>query len=226
MLRVGLLNFSKGVLADHLLGRVDVAAYNAGLKQGENIVVLKQGGFTIRPGIRFISECLGDDERVIAFRFSDEQPYALAFGQEYLQPLSAGGVVTEEELFISGASNTSPMVLAVDNHGYSAGDMVFIQNVEGALGAYLNGRQWPVVASVDADHVSIDLNGTALPNFTAATGGIVRADPPAVPPAPPPTPPVYEPPPPPVVTGPGGVYDGGSDPPWGGPGRVLPGIIP
>ena len=208
MFTAGQPNFSKGVLAEALHGRVDVAAYNAGLKRGENIVVLKTGGFTIRPGFRFISDA-GEDERLFSFQFSDEQPYALAFGQEYMQPLTAGGVVTETELLITGATSANPVVLEAAFHAYVAGDKVFVSGVAGPMGDLLNGRIWTVVASLDDNHFSIDANGSGVAAFTEAVGGIEREEEPDPAPAPPPTPPVYVPPPPPVVVGPGGTYDGG-----------------
>lgn len=204
MLRAGLLNFSKGVLSEKLLGRVDVAAYNAGLKRGENVVVLKQGAITIRPGFTVINEALDPKEWLLPFQFSDEQPYALAFGQGYMQPLTAGGVVTEEELAIVGITNTNPAVIEAANHGYSAGDQVFLDTINGALGDILNKRIWSVVGSLDDDHFSILLDATALPAFTGATEGITRADPPPPPPPVPPTPPPYVPPDPPPVYGGGG----------------------
>lgn len=210
MLRAGLVNFSKGVLSNEVQGRIDVAAYNAGLKRGENIILLKQGAFQIRPGFLYISEASDPDERVLPFQFSDEQAYALAFGQETLQPMAGGGVVLEEELLITGATNANPVVLTVANHGYAAGDPVFVDEVLGGLGDYLNDRIWTVVASIDDDHFSINANGTGMPAFISAEGGVVRADPPDPPPPVPPTPPVYVPPDPPEVLGPGGSYGGGS----------------
>ena len=207
MLRSGLLNFSKGVLSERLLGRVDVAAYNAGLKQGENIVVLKQGAFSIRPGFRMISEALHTDEKLVSFQFSLEQPYALAFGDLTLQPLSKGGVVLEEELVIIGITNTDPMVVNAAYHGFVAGDQVYIQGQAGALGDALNDQVFEVVASLDPSHFSIAINGVGLPAFTASTGGITRVAPPDPPPAVPATPDPYVPPEEPQLYGGGHKFD-------------------
>ena len=215
MLRAGMLNFSKGVLSEKLQGRVDVNAYNAGLKRGENIVVLKQGAFTMRPGFQLVTECLSPDEWLVPFQFSDEQAYALVFGQEYMQPLTAGGNVLEEELVIVGITNENPMIVEAANHAYEPGDQVYFNQLDGDLGAVLNGRVWSVIASGDDDddHFAIDVDGTAFPAFSGATGGITRADPPPPPPPPPdPPPPPYVPPVQPPVYGGGG----------GGGGRYNP----
>ena len=204
MLRAGLLNFSKGVLAEKLLGRVDVTAYNAGLKRGENIVVLKQGAFTIRPGFVAINEAPDPREWLIPFQFSAEQPYALAFGQGYMQPMTGGGVVLEEELAITNITATNPAVVTAANHGYSAGDQVFLDGINGGLGDVVNKRIWSVVGSLDDDRFTIGLDATALPGFSGASGGITRADPPPPPTPQPPPPPPYVPPEPPPVYGGGG----------------------
>lgn len=206
MLRSGMVNYSKGVISPRLWGRVDVAAYNAGVKRGENVIIYKQGALGIRPGFRVVNEVLdGGEERFVSFQFSDEQPYALALGQEYMQPMTGGGVVLEEELVIEGATNANPMVLTAQNHGFAAGEEVFVLGVEGDLGGFLNERIWTVVASLTDDTFSIDLDGTALPAFTSATGGTVRVDPPDPVTPPPATPPVLvAPAPPPVYSGGGG----------------------
>lgn len=206
MLRAGMPNFSKGVLSERLHGRVDVAAYNAGLKRGENIVILKQGAFQIRPGFRYISDALGADERLIPFQFSLEQSYALVFGQEYMQPLTSGGVVLEQELEITAITNMVQARITAANHAYVIGDLVFLQGIDGGMGDFLNGRIWPVEQVFSDDEFSIRADTRDVPAFSGATGGITRADPPAPPPPVPPTPPVYEPPLPPDVYNPGEFY--------------------
>jgi hypothetical protein len=203
-LRAGLPNFSKGVLSARLHGRVDVAAYNAGLKRGENIVILKQGAFSIRPGFRYVNDCLDEGEWLFPFQFSDEQPYALVFGQEYMQPLTGGGVVTETELAVTGISNAPHAVVTAAFHGNSAGDEVFFTDIDGPMGDLLNSRIWNVVASLTDNTFSIDADTTGVAAFSGATGGVTNVAPPDPPPVVPPTPPPYVPPPPPPVYGGGG----------------------
>src|SRR3569623_458212 len=48
-LRTAQPNFSKGVISDELVARIDVAAYASGLKRAENVIILKYGGVTKRP---------------------------------------------------------------------------------------------------------------------------------------------------------------------------------
>jgi hypothetical protein len=54
--RTGSANFSKGEIAEELIGRVDVAAYQTALRRARNVTVLKYGGVTKRPGTRFVAE--------------------------------------------------------------------------------------------------------------------------------------------------------------------------
>lgn len=55
-LRVGQPSFSKGEIAEELIARNDVAAYQTGLRRARNVVVLKYGGVTKRPGTRLVAE--------------------------------------------------------------------------------------------------------------------------------------------------------------------------
>src|SRR3569623_909147 len=55
-LRTAQPNFSKGVISDELVARSDVAAYASGRKRAENVIILKYGGVTKRPGTRLVAE--------------------------------------------------------------------------------------------------------------------------------------------------------------------------
>lgn len=72
-------NFSRGELAPALYGRFDVDAYNAAVKRALNVIILKFGGLTKRPGTRLVAEVLDRTRptRLIPFQFSLSQTYAL-----------------------------------------------------------------------------------------------------------------------------------------------------
>ena len=201
--RAGLFNFSKGVLSPELHGRIDVSAYNAGLKRAENVVILKYGGVAMRMGTRLVMEVREQDldapVRLLPFEFSIEQTYALELGQGYMRPAALGGMVLEQELAITGATQANPVVLTAALHGYEAGDDIFVTGVTGMT--ELNGRAFRVIAAIDDDRFSIDVDGTGFGAFVSATGGITRVDTPDPPPAPPVVPPVVPPPVPPIVGG-------------------------
>lgn len=206
MFRAGQPNFSRGVLAQHLHGRFDVDAYNAGLKEGTNVIVLKYGGVTKRPGWRLVAEVINGAEptRIIPFQFSLTQTYALEMGQGYMSPCALGGRLVEEELEIVNITNAVHAEIEAAFHDYAAGEKVYVTGVEGEIGALLNGRFWDVVSVVNGDKFTIDADTTGLEPFTAADGGITRVEAPEPPPPPPVVPPVVPPPQPPNTGGGGG----------------------
>lgn len=207
MIRGAQVNFSKGVLSETVQGRMDVEAYNAGLRIGENIILAKQGGFSIRPGFRYVSVA-GDNERLVPFQFSNTQAYALAFGNAYMQPLAGGGVVTEDELAILGISASLEAEVNIPFHSYVAGDEILIEGVTGTMANVLNGRVWTVINVTGPNHFLINATTTGM-TFTGAGGGVTRVGPPVAAPAVPAAPAPYVPPEPPVVVTPGGSAPGG-----------------
>lgn len=211
MFRAGQPNFSRGVLAEHLHGRFDVDAYNAGLKEGSNVIILRYGGLTKRPGTRLVAEVMNGEEptRIIPFQFSLTQTYALEMGQGYMSPCALGGRLLEEELEIAGVTNAVNAEIEAAFHDYAVGEKVYLDGVEGELGEFLNGRFWNIMSVVNDDKFTIDADTTGLAPFTSSEGGITRVEAPDLPPAPPVVPPPVEPPAPPGVGGGGGGGFGG-----------------
>jgi len=81
-------NFTVGEIDPLVIGRVDIQQYGSALEKAQNVVVLPQGGFERRPGLRFmldISSHLGgsfttlDGIRLVPFEFSTTQSYMLVF---------------------------------------------------------------------------------------------------------------------------------------------------
>lgn len=203
------VNYSKGELGPELYGRFDVDAWQAAVKQARNVVILKYGGLTKRPGTRLVGEVLNDssDNALIPFEFSLEQTYVLEMGQGYLAPVAMGGRVLEEELEITAISAAANAQITAVFHAYLVGEQVHLTGIEGEMGDLLNGRFWTVESVVDADNFTINADTTGL-TFTSATGGTTRTAAPPPPPAPPPVPPPPPPSePPPTSPGGGGAYD-------------------
>jgi hypothetical protein len=213
MFRAGQPNFSRGEIGPELYGRFDVDAYAAGVKKARNVVILKYGGLTKRPGTRLVAEVIDASEptRVIPFQFSLTQTYALEMGQGYMAPCALGGRILEEELAITAISIAAYAKVTAAFHGYSVGDLAYITGVAGQIGEKLNGRAWPVYSIVDASNFTIEASTLGLSAFTTATGGITRVSPPPPPPPPPPVPPPPPPPTPPSYGGGGGGDFGGGD---------------
>jgi len=213
MNRVGQPNFSKGEIAPELYGRFDVDFYSAGLKKARNVLVLKYGGLTKRPGTRLVAEVIDDSEptRIIPFQFSLTQTYALELGQGYMAPCALGGRVLGEDLAITAITNAAHAQITAAYHDYSVGDYVYLTGVAGTLGDFLNNRTWPVYSIVDTDNFTIDADTVGKGAFTTASGGITRTGTPPPPPPPPPVPPPVTPPDPPSIGGGGGGGFGGGE---------------
>lgn len=194
-------NFSKGELAPQLYGRFDVDTYATAVKKARNVIVLKYGGLTKRPGTRIVGEVLDDSaaNRLLPFQFSLDQTYALEFGQGYLSPCALGGRLIETELVITLITNALQAVITADYHGYSVGDFVALSGIDGAIGDLLNGRIFAVLSVIDDNRFSIDIDTTGISPFTSATGGITRTAAPDPDPVPPVIPDPVAPPPPPIV---------------------------
>lgn len=202
--RLAQANMTKGEIGPHLYGRFDVPAYQAGLKRARNVIVMKYGGVTKRPGTRFVSEVRDaeHDVRLIPFQFSLDQAYVLEFGYRYMRPAALGGMVVEQELAITGITNAQNARVTAANHGYVAGDDVRITRVTGMV--EVNNRTFRVVSVQNDNQFTIDVDTREYAPFVSATGGINRTEPPAPPPVEEPEEPETLPPAPPPRTGGGG----------------------
>jgi hypothetical protein len=214
---VPLPNFSKGEISPDLYGRIDTPQYSSALKTCNNFVVLKYGGVTFRPGTRLVGTT--DDpeaaSRLIPFRFSFDQSYALLFMHGIMRPIANGGFVVEQDTQITDINPLGlTTILTIPFHGYEVGDRLYLAGITGMT--ELNGRIVTVVGSTDADHIEIDVDSRDFENFISSDGTLNVGAPPA-PPTPPVIPPVVLPPDPPPTTPQGG-YDYewryGYYPPW------------
>lgn len=199
---LGQVNFSKGVLSKDLHARVDVTSYNAGLKQGINIVLVKRGGFQNRQGTRFVYKLPGPG-KLFPFTFSTDQPYALAFTQGSMRPAAFGGMVLEEHLEIIAITNAKPAQVTIPYHGYAAGEEFLARGVEGMTD--INERVLKILAVINEHNFTVDLDTTSFGTFTGSGGGTLRTSAPPPPPPDPVVPPPVNPPEPPN-TGGGGNY--------------------
>jgi hypothetical protein len=202
-------NFSRGIFSPVVQSRKDVDAWAAGAKRLTNVTMLKFGGVRKRPGTLLVYRLRDDDNevRLLPFKSSTGQSYAMLMGQASMRAIAAGGVVLSEGFGITGITRANPGVVTAPYHALTTGDEVFLDGIEGMV--ELNGRIVTVTV-IDADTFSIGVNTSGYGAFTADDGAVRVGAPPA-PPAPPTVPPETPPPPPPPTTPPGG---GGG---WGNP---------
>lgn len=192
--------FAGGEISPEIEARFDTAKYRTAVRRARNVLVRTAGGLTSRAGTHWVGEVKESDEacRLIPFTFSQDQSYAMLFGQAYMRPAALGGFVLEEELAITNITQGNPAIVTATLHDYNAGDDVYFKGVAGMT--EINGRTVRVLADLSANTFSIDLDTTGYGAFTSATGGITRTAAPDPPPAPPPVPPVVVDPEPPTPT--------------------------
>jgi hypothetical protein len=222
--RTVLENFSKGEIAEELIARVDVPSYTSAAKLARNVVILKYGGLAKRPGTRLVAKAYNSTlpVRLLPFQFSLTQAYALEMGQGYMRPAANGGMVLEQLLTITGITKDVAPTVTVANHGYSVGDQIYFNNVQGMH--EINGLTGTVTEVVDANNFKVDIDTITFSTFTGDSGGIVLSSPPAAPPTPPVVPPTVTPPDPPVVGG-GGSYTGNVAGGGGATSHDRPGLV-
>lgn len=104
-------SFSRGELGPSLQGRTDIAAYQSGLRQAHNFLVTPYGGIVNRPGTYFIAETPGGEvARMIRFKFSSKDAYALEFTHLKMRVYRNGGLV----LNTAGPNVGQPFVLTTN----------------------------------------------------------------------------------------------------------------
>jgi len=201
--RVGQAVFSKGEIAEELVARHDVQSYSTALRQAKNVVILKYGGVTKRPGLRLVSEVYKDEGvRLIPFQYSMTQTYALEMGQGYMRVAALGGMVIQDKLTVEAVTLGLTTLIKASYHGYVVGDQVYFQDVAGCV--ELNGRIAAIIEVIDQHNFRVNLNSMGFAAYTGDSGGTVRGAPPAPDPTPPVVPPVAPDPVPPVIGSGGG----------------------
>lgn len=81
-------NFTSGIISELLHARGDLRAYNNGLKQCMNAVVLPHGGVTNRGGFKYVANTKSDGAAVLIpfiFNNTPENSYILEFGNQYIR---------------------------------------------------------------------------------------------------------------------------------------------
>lgn len=113
-------NFTAGELSPRVNSRIDIAKYNNGLKTGENLQFLVQGGARRRAGSRFVAETKNSAKRsrLIEFIFNREQAYMLEFGDLYMR------------VFKNGAPVGAPYEIATPYTEAQLDDIAYVQGAD------------------------------------------------------------------------------------------------
>jgi hypothetical protein len=124
-------SFNAGEFGERMAGRVQFGKYQNAGAQYENILPLPQGGFTYRPGSRFIAEARTHPERefLLPFIFSTIQSYVLGLSEKRIrffkdQAIIVGDAATSATdilngTFTSDLSSWTARTGTVTHHGSS-----------------------------------------------------------------------------------------------------------
>jgi hypothetical protein len=174
-------NFTAGELSPLAYGRTDLPQYKAGLETCLNNIPLLQGPVMRRPGTKFVAETkeqnLNYKVRLIPFQFSTTQAYIVEIGADATSSGSGGYcrfykdnaqiLLTAQN--ITGVTNANPAVVTYAGADtFATDDEVYITGVAGALGNYLNGRNFRVgTVNTGANTFQLKyLNGTNVDSTT------------------------------------------------------------
>lgn len=118
----------------------------AALRTLRNFYVMRHGGATNRMGTSFVAELKDSakEARLIPFVFNSSQTYMLLFGDETMRVIQDGAQLSDLSLTITGITNASTGVVTYTGTDPSNGDEVAISGIVGAIGSYLNGRNFKV----------------------------------------------------------------------------------
>ena len=119
--RIHQASFVRGELDPKIVSRVDVVAYEQGLKKARNVLTLNQGGIERRPGTVYRATAPGNG-RIEPFIFSDDQEYIILFTNTVitiyssngtlLQTITSTGIETAELMELTITQQADTMIIA------------------------------------------------------------------------------------------------------------------
>lgn len=110
-------NFTAGVLSPRLRGRADIDKFNSSMKAGDNTVVVRHGGATIRPPLKYLGGAANQAQavRMIPFSFTRESSYMLEFGHNYIRIWKGDALVMDGVIpYAISTTYTGPQVNELD----------------------------------------------------------------------------------------------------------------
>jgi len=122
--RIHQASFVRGELDPKIVSRVDVVAYEQGLKKARNVLTLNQGGIERRPGTVYRATAPANG-RLEPFIFSDDQEYIILFTNTVitiyssngtlLQTITSTGIATAELMELTVTQQGDTMIIAHKN---------------------------------------------------------------------------------------------------------------
>lgn len=153
-------SMNKGELVPLLVGRVDLAAYYAGLEEALNVLSIPQGGVKKRPGQEYLATALGDG-RLENFSFNVEQTYLLVFTDLRMQIFKDGVLQTN----INGSGND---YLVTPWSGDEVRDFDYIQSADTVIITHPDVETQKITRTSDTAWTIGSLGLTNVPQYNFA----------------------------------------------------------
>ncbi len=164
-------SFSRGEMTPKLIDRQSYDQYRLGLTTCSNLVIMRHGGLTRRPGTKFITEIKDSSKtvRLVAYEFNNigNQNYILEFGEYYMRVIKDQGLLVHGQYTITGATQTNPVRITRDNHPFDSLDSIDIASVGGMT--ELNGNTY-TVTNVNPEYTVTGIT-QANPGVVTCSGG-------------------------------------------------------
>ena len=135
-------SFAGGLYSKNLWARDDLKRYSIGAKDMTNFYPYPYGGFTRRPGTRFIWECKNTSAiRLVSFKGDAWRQYVLEFGNNYIRVYRNGGIVLK--------SDGTPVEIWTP---YSGDEIKYLKTVQAADRMYIcDHNRPPMILSCYSD---------------------------------------------------------------------------
>lgn len=165
------VNMSGGEVAPEVRAREDLPLSKKVVARMQNFIAHPQGTARFRSGMKYVHHTrLHNAARFIEFQFSDTQSYLIEATEGYFRFYKDEAIIVESDVTISGATQANPVVVTATGHGYSNGDEVFIQDVEGMT--ELNGKSYIVANKTNntfelTDVFGSNIDGTGFTAYSA-----------------------------------------------------------
>lgn len=162
-------NWASGELSAKMRGRQSIPIYGQGAERVVNFISETSGPGRFRSGFQFV---MGTRRYQPAwlwpFIFNDTDAYEMEFTTGRIRFYRDGGIITQVDQNITGATQASPCVLTVVGHGLSNGQEVIVNGVKGMT--QLNNRSF-VIEGVTTDTFQLidnfgnNINSTAFGTY-------------------------------------------------------------
>lgn len=167
-------NLNAGEFSPRLLGRTDIDKYFNGVARMKNFLPLPFGGASFLPGTMFVNEVRDSSKpaRILDWVFGSRQAYILQLNDSKIRFYKDKGTVYGASVItVTGITNANPGVVTANSHGFSNGDNVVLNGIDGML--EVNGVEY-TVANVTANTFELSgINTTSYGTFIPRTATVL-----------------------------------------------------